>query len=308
MLYMENRKVTMRDIAKDCGISVATVSYVLNHSEKEKISHETRLKVMESATRLHYEPHAVRASSKTRSGLIGVIINLKETNSVGKKMLYYDLAAELSNQLRIIGYETILITTHNLSQDMGVVKKHSLDAVFMIDTDNRTVRKITEGYYVPILFMDCMVNDPLFCEIRPNYDTLFSQAKTLLQTEQPFLLTEDFCCQYLMEQFSQYFLTKDIFVNSANASLSAFLESHAGRRGIVLGDMLGVQAQQIFPCSDLVICASLGTSSPFQADTQVLHIPNRTKAVVSAEVLLDMLSLDYQASSTNCVLLESEHL
>lgn len=305
---MENRKVTMRDIAKDCGISVATVSYVLNHSEKEKISHETRLKVMESATRLHYEPRAVRAASKTRSGLIGVIINLKETNSAGKKMLYYDLAAELSSQLRSMGYETILITTRNLSQDMGVVKKHSLDAVFMIDIDNRTVRKITEGYYVPILFMDCMVNDPLFCEIRPNYDTLFAQAKALLQTEQPFLLTEDFCCQHMIETFSQHFLTKDIFVNTASASLSAFLQAHEGRRGIVLGDMLGVQMQQLFPCKDLVICASLGTSGLFQTGTQVLHIPNRTKAIVAAEILQDMLSLDYQASSANCVLLESEQL
>ncbi len=306
---MENRKVTMRDIAKDCGISVATVSYVLNHSEKEKISHETRLKVMESATRLLYEPRAVRTSSKTRSGLIGVIINLKENNSAGKKMLYYDLAAELSNQLRNIGYETILITTYNLSQDMGVVKKHSLDAVFMIDTDNRTVRKITEGYYVPILFMDCMVNDPLFCEIRPNYNALFAKSKALLQTNQPFLLTEDFCCQYLMEEFSQYFLTKDIFINSPSASLPTFLESHKGCRGIALGDMLGVQAQQLFPCKDLVICTSLEeTSCLFRTGTQILHISNRTKAAVAAEILMDMLSLDYQANSTNCVLLESEPL
>jgi DNA-binding Lrp family transcriptional regulator len=305
---MGNCKITMRDIAKDCGISVATVSYVLNHSEKEKISHETRLKVMESATRLHYEPRAVRAASKTRSGLIGVIINLKETNTAGKKILYYDLAAELSNQLRTMGYETILITTKNLSQDMGIVKKHSLDAVFMIDTDNRTVRKITEGYYAPILFIDCIVNDPLFCEIRPDYTALFTQAKSLLETEQPFLLMEDFCCQYQMEQFSQYFLTKDIFINSAGSNLSSFLQGHANRKGIVLGDVLGMQAQALFPCKDLCICAALGNPGLFSPSSPVLHIPNRTKAAVAAEVLQDMLSLDYQASSTNCVLLESEQL
>lgn len=305
---MENRKITMRDIAKDCNISVATVSYVLNHSEKEKISHNTRLKVMESATRLHYEPRAVRAASKTRSGLIGVIINLKENNTVGKKMLFYDLAAELSGQLRTIGYETILITTKNLSQDMGVVKKHSLDAVFMIDTDNRMVRKITEGYYVPILFMDCVVNDPLFCEIRPNYNALFAQAKRLLATEQPFLLTEDFCCQYQMEQFSQYFLTKDIFINSAGTDLASFLQRHKNQKGIVLGDLLGKQAQSLFPCKSLAICAALGSPELFLPESPILHIPNRTRAIIAAEVLQDMLSLDYQASNTNCVLLGSEQL
>jgi hypothetical protein len=67
-LYMEKDKATMRDIAQACGISVATVSYVLNHSEKEKISHETRLKVLETATRLHYEPHSVRTLGQTKSG------------------------------------------------------------------------------------------------------------------------------------------------------------------------------------------------------------------------------------------------
>ncbi len=305
---MEHRKTTMRDIAKDCGISVATVSYVLNHSEKEKISHETRLKVLESATRLHYEPRAVRAAGKTSSGLIGVIINLKETNSVGKKMLYYDLAAELSTHLRSIGYETILITTRNLSQDMEVIKKHSLDAVFMIDTDNRAIRKMTEGYYVPILFMDCMVNDPLFCEIHPNYNALFAQAKVLLEAEQPFLLTEDFYCQYQMELFSQHFLTKDIFINTDGADLSSFLQKHENQKGIVLGDMLAIRAQAQFPCGDLVICAALGSPGLFRPGSHVLHIPNRTKAIIAAEILQDMLSLDYRAGDTNCVLLENEQL
>ena len=305
---MEYRKITMRDIAKDCGVSVATVSYVLNHSEREKISHETRLKVLEAATRLHYEPHCVRAAKKTKTGLIGVIINLKETNTIGKKILYYDLAAELSNQLRARGYETILITTKNLPQDMGVVKKHSLDAVVMIDTDNRMFRKITTGCYVPILFLDCMIIDPLFCEIRPNYDSLIAQAKRLLKTEHPFLLTEDFCSQNLMEHFLQYFSSNDIFINTSSTDLPEFLRQHEGQKGIVIGDMLGIQAQKLFPCQDLVIYAGLGNSHIFSPGSQILHVPNKTKAVVAAEILQEMLLLDYQAGSSNRILLDSEQL
>lgn len=34
---MAKGKVTMKDIAKELNISLATVSYVINHSEKEKL-------------------------------------------------------------------------------------------------------------------------------------------------------------------------------------------------------------------------------------------------------------------------------
>lgn len=305
---MENQKITMRDIAKACGISVATVSYVLNHSEKEKISHETRLKVMEAATRLHYEPRSVRTFGKTKSGLIGVVITLKGTNTVGKKLMYYDLAAELSMQLRAIGYETILISASGSSLDMSAVKKHSMDAVFMIDVDNRTVRTVTEGYYVPILFLDCMVGDPLFCEIRPDYGSLFSQAKSMLDSEHLFLLTEDFCCQKQTAQFTEYFLPRDIFVNTDSAAeLRAFLQNHQGQKGVVLGDVLGVQAQRLFPGRDMAVVSSLGDAGLFPEGTQLLRVPNRTTAAVAAEILQDMLSLDYQADGANCILLGSEN-
>lgn len=76
---MTNRKVTLKDIAKEANVSPATVSYVLNYSEKEKISHETRLKVFEAARKLNYVPNmTARSLASQKSYLIGVIINLSE--------------------------------------------------------------------------------------------------------------------------------------------------------------------------------------------------------------------------------------
>ena len=50
----QNRQATMKDVAKRANVSTATVSYVLNYSDKKKISHETRLKVFEAAEELNY--------------------------------------------------------------------------------------------------------------------------------------------------------------------------------------------------------------------------------------------------------------
>ena len=66
--------VSMKDVAVECGVSIATVSKALNdHSD---ISEETRRKVKEAANRLGYYPNsAARALKTNRSYNIGVLLN-----------------------------------------------------------------------------------------------------------------------------------------------------------------------------------------------------------------------------------------
>lgn len=65
--------ITMKDIAKDLGVSVVTVSKVLrNHSD---ISAETRKRVQQRMKELNYQPNpAARALLTGRSNLIGLIV------------------------------------------------------------------------------------------------------------------------------------------------------------------------------------------------------------------------------------------
>jgi DNA-binding LacI/PurR family transcriptional regulator len=70
------RRVTLRDIAEETDLSIATVSYVLNRAQvAQRLSSETRSRVEESAARLGYTPDQIARSLKARqSGLIGVMV------------------------------------------------------------------------------------------------------------------------------------------------------------------------------------------------------------------------------------------
>ena len=50
-------KVTIKDIAREAGVSVATVSYVINNRTDLRISEETRRKVLQVINLLNYSPN-----------------------------------------------------------------------------------------------------------------------------------------------------------------------------------------------------------------------------------------------------------
>ena len=52
------RRATSADVAREAGVSRATVSYVLNNTPHQKIPDATRTKVLEAAARLRYSPSA----------------------------------------------------------------------------------------------------------------------------------------------------------------------------------------------------------------------------------------------------------
>lgn len=70
---MTKRQVTLADLAKELGISTATVSRALK--DYPDISQETKQKVIELAKRLNYRPNTMAAGLRKReSKVIGVII------------------------------------------------------------------------------------------------------------------------------------------------------------------------------------------------------------------------------------------
>src|SRR6478736_9350491 len=67
--------VGIRDVAREAGVSVTTVSHVLNDVPFARVSPETREKVRTTAARLGYGPNRLaRALRSRRSGVVGLAI------------------------------------------------------------------------------------------------------------------------------------------------------------------------------------------------------------------------------------------
>lgn len=125
--------VRMKDIAKDLGVSVVTVSKVLrNHSD---ISEETRQRVLKRMKELNYQPNfAARALVTGRSYTVGLIVpDLVHP-------FFAQLAKGLSSVLRARGYSLILASSEEdpdlEKEEIGRLLARSLDAIILASTQS----------------------------------------------------------------------------------------------------------------------------------------------------------------------------
>ncbi|MCC5578326.1 LacI family DNA-binding transcriptional regulator [Microtetraspora sp. AC03309] len=103
MDVMSAKPPTSLDVAREAGVSQATVSYVLNDRQGVRISDETRARVLEAVDRLGYVPHAGARTLRTgHSGL--VLVPLVD---VPYGPLAVGLMEELDRELSRLGYTMI---------------------------------------------------------------------------------------------------------------------------------------------------------------------------------------------------------
>jgi LacI family transcriptional regulator len=104
---MPRRSVSIRDVARLAGVSVTTVSHVLNDVAGARVSQDTRARVQEAASTLGYAPNQMARALRTqRSGIIGMVSDLVVTTPYAGQMVLGAQDAALTR-----GYALMLVNT-----------------------------------------------------------------------------------------------------------------------------------------------------------------------------------------------------
>ena len=166
---MASKKVTIRDVAKEAGVSVATVSYVVNGRTDLKISDETRKKVLHVINLLNYSPNqAAKALASKRKNQVGFAIS--HTDSVLKAADQMKVMTAITKFLGDKNYDVFLIPPAKF-ENYG-----QADALICYDLDKSTFSALGDCNFAPLLALDCYINDPLFFQINTNLDRLKAAA------------------------------------------------------------------------------------------------------------------------------------
>lgn len=111
------KRVTLDDVAKEAGVSLATVSAVLNNKvgRSIRVSEDRRKLVMECSKRLGYVPNVAARNLKTGENNIIAVFTYENFFPVEYKNEFYDFFVGIQEEAEKQGYDLIIL--NNWSKD-----------------------------------------------------------------------------------------------------------------------------------------------------------------------------------------------
>lgn len=148
---------TIKDVAKKAGVSVATVSRVIN--DKGKISDNTKLKVNKAIMELSYKPNTIaRSLSNRRSNIVSLIV------PTVNNPFFPELTRAVEDEAQANGYNVLLCNTDDkrekLEQYLDIASTRYVDGI-IIDSNNITKEDLekTRKLKIPVILIDRIIKE-----------------------------------------------------------------------------------------------------------------------------------------------------
>ncbi|MDR2499666.1 MAG: LacI family transcriptional regulator [Treponema sp.] len=154
------KNVTIADIARETGVSTATVSYILNG--KKSISSKTKEKVFAAIEKLDYVPSINARSLSTRDSFhIGVFIPQTEPGGslMFENMFYGEILSAIEYEARTQGYH-IFISGRGVDEScFYLARRRNLDGIIAIGVYQDEGFLSIEDSGVPLVLVDSYCNE-----------------------------------------------------------------------------------------------------------------------------------------------------
>lgn len=180
-----SRAVGIRDVAAAAGVSVTTVSHVLNDVASARISAETRRKVQEAAALLDYGPDRLaQALRSRRTGILGLVSeDLGTAPQAGRMIHGADQAARARGYaLMIAGTRPTSPEPDSLEPGVAALLDRRVDGLLYAAAHHRELPPPAGLGRVPAVLINAVVADAGFQAVVPDeYGGARAAVKLLLR-------------------------------------------------------------------------------------------------------------------------------
>ncbi|MDR2094039.1 MAG: LacI family transcriptional regulator [Treponema sp.] len=155
---------TIKDIAAAAGVSVSTVSNVMNN--KSNVGEETRRRVLDLCRELHYIPNSAGKSLKTGESKT-ILFNFSDFD----RSFYLKIIEGINDYAGDNGYDLMICTTKSCEKYMH---NGLTDGCIILDgrMENKTLQRAAMEQY-PIVVLDRILSNPYIkCLVVNNYDPM----------------------------------------------------------------------------------------------------------------------------------------
>ena len=163
-----DKRVTIKDIAKAAGVSVATVSYVLNNRQDQKISTATKARILQIVSDMGYAGSHTEKTAR-RTGCIAICTGAE--NGTLLQADHGQLIAALTRHIEHCGFLSLLLSVDNCDR----ISK--ADALVCIDVTDEQLRKTVQHNSIPVIELNGMSDHPMTCRINTDYRQVMQRAQ-----------------------------------------------------------------------------------------------------------------------------------
>jgi LacI family transcriptional regulator len=173
---------TIQDVAAHAGVSVTTVSHVLNRVEKARVKDATRRRVEDAAALLGYAPNGLaRGLRRQRSQTLALLSDRIATTPFAGGIILG--AQEKAAQL---GWVLMLYSTGEDSElearEIRTLLQHQVDGVLYATWYHRRVSVPVMLAHVPVVLLDCTSDDPGLASVVPDeYGSGYNATQELIR-------------------------------------------------------------------------------------------------------------------------------
>lgn len=301
--------VTMKDIAQAAHVSTATVSYILNNVKTQKISEQTRARVLDLCEKMGYLPNlTARTLASRKSGLVGVLrVQNPALADPWEDFLYAAFIRRLERLLLEHGYHIIITSVDMAHPAMNIILQRELEGVVLLDVGESMFYRISQKFSVPILVVDGYFDDNLFHKVVFDYKGALQAARQRLGGQPAFLIANAMNNRGVREALLRLSGLPEEAVCFAESEeqLTAFAARHRGEKGVAVGEFVALFAARALDADDLCVICTGDSASLLPSGWKTVRF-SAGKAKTVAQVLLAYIRGDIPDSDQKYTLIPVE--